>query len=131
MLTILFKKLRPQLLIVVHNAPQRSAFNPVERSMAFLNQPLGGVTLPIFSEGVHIINQQVPPTLVELEKKNVQKAMNILERLWENVRINQQQVAIQVIPPGTQEFDPLVRNIMQYKKSPLSLPESGNIFSVC
>ena len=79
--TLIFKVLRPSLLVVSTNAPGRSCFKPVKRAMAFLNYPIGSVTLPVFFHGIHLINGEVYEDSKEVEQANFTEAMEILAEL--------------------------------------------------
>ncbi len=85
---LLFKKLCPSLLLVVLNAPGRSAFNLVEHLLATFNRPMGGITLPIDTYSTHIRNKKVFDDLLDIKKKNVTFAMSIIQTLWETVQVN-------------------------------------------
>ncbi len=112
------------------NAPGRSCFNPVERSLAYITKKTTGVTLPIFSKGVHIISREVPEELEELEKENVNCAMQILRELWEQVRVNEKNMLVDVVLAAEEELNELITKVLQYKKSPASLKQDGILISL-
>lgn len=56
--------------------------------MSFITRSLSGITLPISTYGVHLVNKTVPEENEELEKKNVDSAIDILEKLWQPLKVN-------------------------------------------
>lgn len=118
--------LKPSLLLIVHNAPGRSCYNVVERAMAFLNGAIAGVTLSAFEHGEHIVNGKVPTALEELEKKNVQSAVDRLHALWtDSVVVNRDTMDVRKILVASDEHTDLVNLILKYKKRPSSLLPPG------
>ena len=81
------------------NAAGISAFNPVERRIAFLSRDLAGIVLPHDYCGNHLdssgktINQ-------DLEVKNFQKTADVLSEVWEKTVIDGYLVHCRAIPVG-------------------------------
>lgn len=76
-----FVKLQLDALFISTNAPGRSAYNPVERRMAPLSRFLAGIILPYETFGSHL-NSQGDTIDEELEKRNFQKAGEVLAEVW-------------------------------------------------
>jgi len=115
------------MLLIVHNAPGRSAFNCVERALSFLNGAISGVVLDLFTHGEHVKNGEVPDELKELEKQNIDAALEMLKELWKNVAVNGCQMATRAILTGTDEHSSFVKSILQYKTQPSSLTTSDRL----
>jgi hypothetical protein len=79
-----FKLHNLDVLIVITNAPGRSAFNPVERRMAALSKQLSGVILPHDHFGTHLDSQHRTIN-TELELLNFAKAGEELCHYWKEV----------------------------------------------
>ncbi|GBP40850.1 hypothetical protein EVAR_88911_1 [Eumeta japonica] len=85
-------------IFIFTNAPGRSAFNRVERSMASLNRELSGLILPHDSYGTHL-DEQGRTKDHDLEKKNFQKAGEVLAEVWSNMVIDGNGVVAEYVEP--------------------------------
>ncbi len=65
--------------------------------------------------------------LTELEKRNVDAALDILEELWDDIKVNNIHMEIRNIPNGFKEHSEFIRSVIQYKERASSL-NSTNIF---
>ena len=113
-------------MIILHDAPGRSCFNPVERAMAFLSRSLSGVTLPQFfyseKEGEKLGIEDADA----LEQLNFDTAASILQKIWEEtVSINGYKVSASRILAGslekTNDADDLLSLAKKYFNKPSSL----------
>ncbi len=95
--------MRPTILLILTNAPGRSCFNPVERAMAYLNIPMSGLTIPIFTFGVHVVNGAVPIENEELEAKNINAGIEILADILKNITVNKHKLEISQVCAGKKE----------------------------
>jgi hypothetical protein len=82
-----FMALQLDALFISTQAPGRSAYNPVERRMAPLSRYLAGIILPYDTFGSHL-NSQGQTINEEMEKKNFQKAGEILAEVWSEAVID-------------------------------------------
>jgi len=82
-----FKMYNFDAVFVVTNAPGRSAYNPVERRMAPLSKDLSGIVLPHEHYGSHL-NSAGKTVDLDLEKRNFQKAGEVLAEIWSNTKID-------------------------------------------
>lgn len=98
-----FKKNNFDAVFVATNAPGRSAFNRVERRMAPLSRELCGLILPYEFHGSHL-NHNRETVDIELEKKNFEKAGDVLAEIWSSVVIDGYKTTACYIDPGT-EYD--------------------------
>ena len=83
----IFKEHDLDFLFCVCNASGLSAYHFIERRMAPLNAALAGVVLPHDHFGSHL-DASGNTNDVELEKKNFQKADEILCDIWSNIAID-------------------------------------------
>lgn len=99
-----FKLFDLDCIIVATNAAGLSAFNPVERRMASLSRDLSGLILPHDHFGTHL-DDQCRTNDINLEKKNFQKAGEILSEVWSENKIDGYDVFAEYISPadGTEE----------------------------
>ena len=81
-----FKKHIFDALISTH-APDLSAYNQVERTMAPLSKALVGLLLPYDTFGNHL-DSQGRTMEVELEKRNFKKAGEVLCEVWNELLID-------------------------------------------
>lgn len=92
-------------LVVVTNAPSRSAFNPVERRMAPLSKRMAGLVLPHNFHGEHLDKNH--KTIDEdLERRNLFYAADLLKKTFEGMEIDGHPVIAEVIQPEESEVDP-------------------------
>lgn len=89
------------VLIIITNAPGRSAYNEVERRMARLSQVLSGVILPHDTFGSHLKNGKTIDT--ELEKRNFEAAGEILAAYWNKVTYSGNFTSAEYIKPEDSE----------------------------
>lgn len=82
-----FLKYDLDTVILVTNAPGRSAYNRVERRMAPLSRMLAGIVLPHNSYGSHL-DDSGKTTDQELERKNFAAAGNALAEIWNEAVID-------------------------------------------
>ena len=101
----LFIELNLDVLIHGVNAAGLSAFNPVERRMAPLSHDVCGIILPHNSFGDHL-DRSGKTIDVELEKKNFQKAAEILSEIWSNTVIDGYEVDCKAVEPGSEHIPP-------------------------
>ncbi|XP_065172504.1 uncharacterized protein [Atheta coriaria] len=80
------------------NAPGRSAFNRVERRRAPLSRELSGLILPHDSYGNHL-DEQGRTKDHDLEKKNFQKAAEVLSEVWKKMVIDGHDVVAEYVEP--------------------------------
>lgn len=91
-------------LVVVTNAPERSAFNPVERRMAPLTKRMAGVLLPHNFHGNHLDKNY--KTIDEaLERRNMFYAADLLKTNFDGMQIDNHPVITEVILPESSEAD--------------------------
>ncbi|XP_065172441.1 uncharacterized protein [Atheta coriaria] len=85
-------------IFIFTNAPGRSAFNRVERRMAPLSRELSGLILPHDSYGNHL-DEQGRTKDHDLEKKNFQKAGEVLSEVWKKMVIDGHDVVAEYVEP--------------------------------
>lgn len=85
-------------IFIFTNAPGRSAFNRVERRMAPLSRELSGLILPHDSYGAHL-DEHGRTKDHDLEKKNFQKAGEVLAEVWSNMVIDGHGVVAEYVEP--------------------------------
>lgn len=100
----IFKSLKLDVLLHGVNASGLSAFNPVERRMAPLSHDLTGIILPHDSFGSHLDSTWKTKDL-DLEKKNIFQAAEILLDIWSKTVIDGHRVDCVAVPLG-QEYVP-------------------------
>ena len=100
-----FVKHNLDALFVATNAPDRSAFNRVERRMASLSRELSGLILPHEHFGSHL-DSQGRATDEALEKANFKMAGETLAEVWSQVVIDQFPTIAEYIVPEKCELDP-------------------------
>ncbi|CAF1403975.1 unnamed protein product, partial [Rotaria magnacalcarata] len=83
----IFKTHNLDALFVLTHAPGQSAFNAVERRMAPLSHDLSGLILPHDNFGTHL-DASGNTIDFELEKKNFEKAGEVLAEVWSNTVID-------------------------------------------
>ncbi|XP_043469775.1 uncharacterized protein LOC122503338 [Leptopilina heterotoma] len=97
-----FKEFDLDGIFIFTNAPNRSAFNRVERRMAPLSRELTGVILPHDKFGKHLgDNGETIDSQLELE--NFEHAGNILSDIWSNTKIDGFEVFAEYISPSLNE----------------------------
>ena len=89
-------------IFLATNAPGRSAFNPVERRMAPLSHDLAGLILPHDHYGSHL-DASHNTTDEALERKNFEKAGEVLAEVWSNTVIDTHPVHAAFIQPSDEE----------------------------
>lgn len=94
-----FKRCNFDALFMATHAPGQSASNPVERRMAPLSKDLCGVILPHDVYGSHL-DKSGKTVNIELEKKNFQKAGELLTDLWSQRIIDGHAVVAEFVQPG-------------------------------
>lgn len=88
-----FRHYNLDYIVICCNAAGRSAFNPVERTMAPLSRKLSGVILPHDTYGTHLTDGGV--TIDEnLELKNFNHAGGTLAQLWSTMTIGNYPVSV-------------------------------------
>ena len=95
----LFKELQLDAILHGVNASGLSAFNPVERRMAPLSHDIAGVILPHDHFGNHL-GSNGETIDRDLQKKNSQKATEILANVWSNTVTDGHKVDAQAMPIG-------------------------------
>lgn len=88
------------MLIHATNAPGLSAFNPCERRMAPLSRKLVGLVLEHDHFGNHLDNSGKTKD-VELEKKNFNKAAEVLASIWGEGEIDGHKVSAHPVAPSS------------------------------
>lgn len=56
--------------------------------------------------------------------------MQILRELWEQVRVNEKNMSVNVVLAAEEELNELITKVLQYKKSPASLKQDGILISL-
>ena len=95
----LFKELQLDAFLHGVNVLGLSAFKPVGRRMAPLSHDIAGVILPHDHFGNHL-GSNGETIDVDIEKKNFQKAAEILANVWSNTVIDGHKVDAQAMPIG-------------------------------
>ncbi|CAM4849169.1 unnamed protein product [Rotaria magnacalcarata] len=95
-----FKENNLDCIFVATNAPGHSAYNPVERRMAPLSHDLSGLILPHDHYGTHLDNNGKTIDS-DLEKKNFEKAGEVLAEVWSHTVIDQYPVIADYVPSTT------------------------------
>ncbi|KAF2898353.1 hypothetical protein ILUMI_07821 [Ignelater luminosus] len=85
-------------IFIFTNAPGRSVFNRVETRMAPLSRELSGPILPHSSYGTHL-DEQGRTTNSDFEKKNFQKAGEVLVEVWNSMVIDHYEVVAEYVQP--------------------------------
>lgn len=117
------------VLIILTNAPGRSAYNRVERRMAPLRRELAGLILPHDSCGSHL-NNSGRTINKDFENQNFRKAREILAEIWSNMVIDNHNVVTEYIDPNpeAEQFVPPTALQKWYSKH---VRESQYMVQVC
>lgn len=99
-----FKMYNLDAIVILTNAPGRSAFNIVERRMATLSKHLAGVILPYDSYGSHLDSQHRTVDK-QLELKNFEKAAEVLEQCWKDIVVNGYKTKVSYVSPDNSEIE--------------------------
>ncbi|CAF3912210.1 unnamed protein product, partial [Rotaria sp. Silwood1] len=96
-------------LFVAINAPDHSAYNPIERRMAPLSHDLSGLILPHDYYGNHL-DDNGKTNHIALEEQNFQRAGDVLAEVWCNTVIDTQAVIAEYISPSSNPNKPIDQN---------------------
>lgn len=97
-----FRRFNLDAMYVATHAPGQSANNPVERRMAPLSRDLCGLILPFDSYGSHL-NASGKTVNVELERKNFQRAGELLAGVWGDKIIDGHPVICEYVMPHSND----------------------------
>lgn len=95
-----FEKYELDSIVLVTNAPGRSALNPIERRLAPLGRATSGVILEHGYYGSHF-DQRGETINKELDQKNFRFAGETLSEIWNDVIIDKQPVLCMYVDPPT------------------------------
>ena len=91
-------------IFVACNAPGHSAYNAVERRMAPLSRDLSGLILPFDHLNTHLDGNDRTID-IELEKRNFQKADEVLAEIWGNTVIDSYDVVASFVKEDEGKLD--------------------------